>query len=657
MNRIGLLPLKVEKIAEGVIPPPPGRPISTMGPGARRRISAMRPTAPALKWDSADRTGPGFSITGPLKWEEHLAFAWELLGYLAKLAIAGGELADLAAIELDQLRKFGWQRGTKPYADIHPEGFVAARVPRDRFKGLSSEMELFLGWDRLPKDPIPTGYPLGTNGGPPTYSASGGAFGLDILLAVAYGTGAAGHLPLLDDISETFGEVASSMGEVPFLHSIPGSRARLMKKPVELWEPAEGGLGIRKTDVVTSGVVEQRMVHMFPRALNMRLQPTVTRIKTWIRTHEMFDHHSHGHTALKLTRARRELEKRSRVYEFSDDISRYDSSVSVSAQEELAGTLARIDPGYATAWADLVNIEVLCGAHGLGEGYAYRKDGMTSSGMLPTSTDGCLLNGHRVLKSVGAAFGRDAAWARKTYGTHWYALLWGDDTALLVTEGFNPSAYQEASAELGYETKMVKGLVFLMKFFRFDAGSGEYQWFPLISRILQQTLAGEYAPGDPMLDVLALASRTENAHHHPLWPMVVTHLSAASPVFAAILSDHRIASRIVRDPATIAALRALAPPIRAAWERDVLGRADRSDSSLVALLARAFGDPDTRTGVMAMLEIERAARDRSVVTEARRQLRRVASMWRERPSTAESTIRQAVSQIPQWSSSSLQSLA
>jgi hypothetical protein len=228
----------------------------------------------------------------------------------------------------------------------------------------------------------------------------------------------------------------------------------------------------------------------------------------------------------------------------SDDISGYDQSVSDKHQRELANLIwARLISGdfssFKNSWKDL---PLLGPPLQLGqEAFVYIKRGMTPSGDLTTALDGTLINAARVLHCAARAMGTTARMAREAWGSSWCAFIQGDDTILgFKSDAFDVAQYEAASAELGYDTKVVPGVVFLMNLIEPTTGT----WAPLASRVFQQTVFNEYGGRHPAVELFAFIARTPNQFWrvNP-WADEVARLIADGECF----SHYRVTPQTARE--------------------------------------------------------------------------------------------------------------
>jgi len=129
---------------------------------------------------------------------------------------------------------------------------------------------------------------------------------------------------------------------------------------------------------------------------------------------------------------------------------------------------------------------------------------MTPSGDLTTAMDGTLINAARVLTAVAAAMGVTPRVARERWGSTWCAFIQGDDTILGFERGtLDIDKYEAESRRLGYSTKIVEGVVFLMHLIRPTSGS----WTPLVARVFQQTVFNEYGGRHPAVELFSFIAR------------------------------------------------------------------------------------------------------------------------------------------------------
>ena len=121
-----------------------------------------------------------------------------------------------------------------------------------------------------------------------------------------------------------------------------------------------------------------------------------------------------------------------------------------------------------------------------------------------TAFDGTVINAARVLRCVALATGMTLEATAASWGSRWAAFIQGDDTIIGAPAGFiDFDKYEEASAALGYKTKLIDGCVFLMHLI--DPSTGRFS--PLASRVFQQTVFNEYGGRHPSVELFSYMAR------------------------------------------------------------------------------------------------------------------------------------------------------
>jgi hypothetical protein len=242
---------------------------------------------------------------------------------------------------------------------------------------------------------------------------------------------------------------------------------------------------------------------------------------------------------------------------YQDDISGYDQSVAHLHQQEWITTCCAPVIGDRVAefrmwWKDLPLLGPKLWADDAA--FLYKKHGGTSSGEFFTAKDGTGINAARILMCVAAAHGWTLAQAVLKLGVKWDFLVQGDDTVLRVDPAaFDELAYVETSLALGYTAKLAPGCVFLMKYYT-DLG----QWYPLISRIFQQTVFNEYGGEMLELELFSLAARSTGVELHPYLPLLSEMLKTSELARVFGVTSWLDVQRAAVNPAVLAAVEAKA---------------------------------------------------------------------------------------------------
>jgi len=398
-----------------------------------------------------------------------------------------------AHLEVDQSRKIVLQRGGPPGWHIVPGGFV--NVEADSLAEEFSALVGFISQHGPAELEVPR-YKMGTAHGFPDYRTTHLSFMMHALWAAA----ATDHPDLVGkggQLAEIFDE------ETPFSSALFTRTGPLGKPVLGLSATSSGPV----VDAELAGLCcRRRIVHGMPSAGNMWQLRGVAELKRWIMNVPAFYHKGPAHVARKVAAVHRDD-----WLWHSDDISAYDQSVSDTHQRELyslvyapllkgTGLSSLVD--FKLAWKDT---PVLGPPHWTSDrAFLYDKRGMTASGDLTTAADGTVINAARILRCVARAAKITVTQAAASWGRSWAAFIQGDDTVIGFRRGWlDIGTYETVSAELGYKTKVVPGVIFLMHLI--DPPTG--RWCPLASRVFQQTVFNEYGGRHPVIELFAFAAR------------------------------------------------------------------------------------------------------------------------------------------------------
>jgi hypothetical protein len=276
---------------------------------------------------------------------------------------------------------------------------------------------------------------------------------------------------------------------------------------------------------------------------------------------------------------------------FSDDISKYDQSVSDKHQRELAELVIGPLVGFTAAafklqWKDLPLLGPPLSTSF--EAFLYDKKGMTPSGDLMTALDGTLINFARILHCMAVATGRSLREVLAGRDIWWACLVQGDDTVLGVSGPFDEEKYITASTLLGYGTKMVPGVVFLMH--AVDPVSG--RWAPLASRVFQQTVFNEYGGTSPAVELFSFIARTPpHFWRDNPWAEEVGRLFSDGECFSRYRVTPFTANSALEDPVFVTDLAADLKQVRARADRfKNVGAAALPRGPLSDVVARLLDD-------------------------------------------------------------------
>lgn len=498
---------------------------------------------------------------------------------------------DWAHLEADQSRKIVLQRGGSPGWFVIPDGLINDEGPSmaDAFRALSD----WLGSIK-PYDPGPPRYRRGTTHGWPDYLTTDLSYVMHACWAAASRN--------FDELRLLGMRLANILDEqlTPFSAAM-FTRTGPLGKAIDVISVTEDGAFVTAT--MRGLCCRRRIVFGMPSAGNMWQAHLVSKIKTRLVQVPFFYHAGPAEVAAKVRAAHRP----GWIW-YSDDISGYDQSVCDTHQRELASLVVAPlmgDDGkefaaFKIAWKD---IPLLAPSIRKGpEASLYRKKGMTPSGDLMTAFDGTLINAARVLTCVARAAGISVRAARESWGSSWTAFIQGDDTVLGFRRGFlDIGKYSTASEELGYSTKLVPGVVFLMHLIEPETG----KWAPLAARVYQQTVFNEYGGRHPAIELFSFMARaTDEFWFHNPWATTVAGMIRDGECFTA----YRVTPQTARSALSLASFREdlerELPKVPKRWERFGEFRPSGVSDFVATLLA---DDGSTPLPVMTSRDAEKWA--------------------------------------------------
>jgi hypothetical protein len=436
------------------------------------------------------------------------------------------ELRDISATddtpigntENGHFSKFSTQIGAAPGWDVMPDGIGMKGGQSIKEGLLALKFLLDKKGESGPLLPKPSAYPRTSNAGWPTYGTSPkDKIALSFVVA-----GSRDH----EELNAILSGAARDAGFLDNAHITLFSRTGPMGK----WQDVFTSQGGRMTKTARMKGLAPRRRHVFgvPAAFNIALQAYQQSAKTRLMSLPMFSHPSRQAILDDGTNDLREMSGRARV--IADDPSAFDQHVRGIHHRELAEVL------YSEWWPEkiLANWKFV---HGMSvvappldltyRGFRYDRSpegGLQTSGIITTTIDDLCINAARVLMCVGAAFGMDAMWAARAYLAYiWRVRIWGDDTLLFVPTGFDYAAYIQKSEELGFPTAGGPEPVFLMTWFDF----GRQTYFPLASRVFQNTVGRERGGRSFAIELLGLFMRTWRLDFNPygrlVWRALTEH--------------------------------------------------------------------------------------------------------------------------------------
>jgi len=440
--------------------------------------------------------------------------------YCAKqLADAGLTLENdlLSRTEHEQALKSCIQRGGIWGWDIRPEG-IGMSGGEDMAEGYKAILSL-LGHPDFSTEPrVPTALPTNTNCGWPVFRP-GKLPKVACALAVASVNGDPARA---DEMRGRLGRWAKDFGSPQEDCSIQFSRTGQTNKAIPCYKPDPSGGWIVTNGTVTGAGPRRRAVNGVSSADNYLLIKGAKRIMRWLRTSPVFNHTNHVATMSRLRTARARIGKSAILVD--DDISAFDLSVRGSQQQALQriilSDLFGADWAHAwlqTQWLPLLSPPIF--PEGNATLYRKLKGGETTSGMITTSTDGCLHNlacflicySHAVKQPIETT-------VTQIKSEELCLLIWGDDTAFVTdSRRFSLSRYSERAAELGYTRKpraSTSSATFLARFYDVINNVS----YPIMARVLQNTMLREHPSPGPAMEMLGLYFRWHflGANAHPL---------------------------------------------------------------------------------------------------------------------------------------------
>lgn len=494
----------------------------------------------------------------------------------------------LARTEYDIAKKWCLQKGAMYGWDVSPEGLGLPGGGSIREAVRLIARDLF--HEGVPA-PTWTSYPRDSNAGAPSYSRG-------ILDKIASALCAFG-CDNWDDFGKVFSQLGGVFGGVREPHAILFSRTGPTAKALATYSISD-----RCFHVANATGVAPRRRHVFgvPSMLNIFNQGYATALKAALLRDRGFHHPSKIATLVKLSSMQRRVAAFwGRAYVYQDDISGFDQSVRRIHQLEFAEEFLSyvMGPEAIEVWLEVARLAVLAPPlNAAREGFLYRRrwGGVTTSGDILTTIVGTVVNAARVVTAYAAAEGCTVARAWADRGTRWEFLAWGDDTVLITGPHFKFEKYQKASLDLGYTSAGLPGAVFLMTFYDLE----RMRFFPLASRVWQQTTANERGGRTPELEMLSLFMRSYRLEDNPYGGIVWELLRTSAPSMDKWgVNTPADLPRLFTDPGFMATMESSLSNERD-YLRDILSRVDRSgglETEVAALLRNTFGarlDLETR---------------------------------------------------------------
>lgn len=505
-ERIGASPLLARK-DRASLARPPGRVIRQSSMALKRRLNSSR-SQKSLEVD-VGKIGPICNTPERLRY-------W--VGILDQLKDVVRELpSELAAAEETTRGKAGAHRGALMGWDLIPEGLVQSggHGMRDAFHVIGSQPE----WASF--KPALARMPVDTNPGAPTYEK-----GLvDALLHRLITIGSGGSWAVAKAL---YAEAAIALNADTEIHAIMFTRTGSCSKELPAYTLSTGS--VTREGYLTGYVTAHRAVFGVPRWINEHFVANVTGVKDVLMKNGVFNHSLPRDQKSKGIRIRDWFAIRLRTavenarkfdpgaYVLQDDISAFDRNVRPAHHESLEALYRQHwGPSEASAWREAQSMGILAPAWGSAKDDAYMyerpKGGTTTSGIISTSADGCLLNFARVLTAMAAGMSVSVRRCEEMrLQGRWSAFIWGDDTLLVVPRGFDAKAYTEASLEAGFPCKLDSPPVFLMTFIDWRLGKA----YNLGTRILDNRVFPERPPRIDVLRLLGLVDGMDAMDGNPL---------------------------------------------------------------------------------------------------------------------------------------------
>jgi len=327
---------------------------------------------------------------------------------------------------------------------------------------------------------------------------------------------------------QLYGEAAIALSADPAPHAIMFTRTGSCNKELPVYSLASGS--VTREGYLTGYATAHRAVFGVPRWVNEHFVANVTGVKNVLLLNGMFNHSLPREAKARGIKIRdwfairvKQAVETAREYDpgsyvLQDDISSFDRNVRPKHHDSLERLYGGAwGAGEAAAWHEAQSMGVLAPAWGNAKDDAFMYErphgGTTTSGIISTTADGCILNDARVLTSMAAGLGTTAKGAEALrLGGRWAVFIWGDDTLLIVPKSFDAEAYKQASLEAGFPCRLDTPPVFLMTFLEWRIGKG----YNLGTRILDNRVFPERAPRIDVLRLLGLVSGMEVMEGNPL---------------------------------------------------------------------------------------------------------------------------------------------
>lgn len=206
------------------------------------------------------------------------------------------------------------------------------------------------------------------------------------------------------------------------------------------------------------------------------------------------------------------------------DISGYDVSLSRDHHFAVQEAIRRRRPDLSAAISDYVGIDDVGtifphpGGHGANNrrGRVVTRSGLLSSGILPTAEMGNIYH-LPIIWELAARCGFAQPF-ESLIKREWGMLIQGDDL-LLKMKGLSSELMEETYAEAGLKVKALQANRFLMRH-RFQNG-----WYPVCSRIMQQTFSPEHETLGKWALPIAVMGFVARQEGHPAHSLVQAKLS------------------------------------------------------------------------------------------------------------------------------------
>lgn len=504
---------------------------------------------------------------------------------LAANASWGKRAIDIS--EHEHFAKWTLQSGAYPGWDVQ-EGGMGKPGGGSIAKGLASIRDrLFSDEAFLEAASVNSPYPVDTNSGAPFYTSDP--------LTKVWAALCANASSSLGDLRELFA-YAARLNEAPEeIHAVTFSRTGPLSKEQIVREYVGGYM--HEVAVARGAACRRRDVKGLWSGQNLYIQRRTNAAKTALQREHRFSHRSKVDMVKKLQRA---VLRVARYWNISprsvrvieDDISGFDKDVRRIHQEEVSDTLYYYwAPSEREVWLDICKAPVLSAPlYSADEGFMYTREagGETTSGEIGTTTNGTVINASSVEESVPYGLGVDFVTSRRLMDDGaWDYWCWGDDTLLIVPPKFDVDGYIARRLENGFTCKARDGNVFLMTFLDYENDT----YYPLASRVFQQTTANERAAKTRSIELLGLFARSHHLDKNPYGSKVWTAIrQGPNPLDSYGITTRDELHDVLRDPGVAAELKKDLKSRRNIL-REWLSRSDRAtvDRDVWTYLVDLFG--------------------------------------------------------------------